>query len=182
MNMFETDRIYSNMYAPTWKIDRTEAMMRKVLQDDVITRLLRGSDVLKKYNDFTPNMVSNVEFFPPAVKMTFEDGTVTTASAQEGDTFDPEMGMMMCINKYIWKGSGYNNFFRKWIKADDNKKAEIQAQKEQTEKARMLAEKRRKKNAERIARKKAAEREEAIQIQAEAYRRAMLPSGNIKEA
>lgn len=134
-----------------------------------------------KYKAFKPDMIVNVEFFPPAVKMTFRDGTVTSASAKEGDSYDPEMGMMMCINKYIWKGSSYNTFFRKWIKREEERKAMIQARKDEEEKERRRSEKRRKKNAERIARKKAAEREEAIQIQAEAYKRAMA-SGEIKEA
>lgn len=151
---------------------------KKYIRDDIQKKL---QDLFGEYKKFSPDMVAEVEFYPPAVKMTFKDGTVTTASAKDGDAYDPEMGMIMCINKYVWKGSGYNNFFRKWIKQDEERKAMIQAQKDKEEKAKERAEKRRKKNAERIARKKAAEREEAIQIQVEAYKRAMA-SGDIREA
>ena len=129
------------------------------------------------YRAFSPDMVQNVEFLPKqsdpkVVKMTFYDGTVTTAAAQEGDEFNAEYGMSMCILKYIWGGSGYNTFFRKWMKVDKKRKDDAKAAKI---KAEQDAEKARRKNEKRNARrakKEAEEREDLIDIIASAIKKA----------
>lgn len=126
---------------------------------------------------FSPDMVQNVEFLPKqsdpkVVKMTFSDGTVTTAAAQDGDEFNAEYGMSMCILKYIWGGSGYNTFFRKWMKVDKKRKDDAKAAKIKTEQD---AEKARRKNEKRDARrakKEAEEREDLIDILASAIKKA----------
>lgn len=126
---------------------------------------------------FSPDMVQNVEFLPKqsdpkVVKMTFSDGTVTTAAAQEGDEFNAEYGMSMCILKYIWCSSGYNTFFRKWMKVDKKRKDDAKAAKI---KAEQDAEKARRKNEKRDARrakKEAEEREDLIDIIASAIKKA----------
>lgn len=131
----------------------------------------------KPYRAFSPDLVQNVEFLPKqsdpkVVKMTFYDGTVTTAAAQEGDEFNAEYGMSMCILKYIWGGSGYNTFFRKWMKVDKKRKDDAKAAKI---KAEQDAEKARRKNEKRNARrakKEAEEREDLIDILASAIKKA----------
>lgn len=126
-----------------------------------------------KYNIFHPEMIENVEFYPPATKMTFTDGTVITTVAQEGDEFNKETGMMTCIMEYIFKGKQYNNMLRKWIKQDKRKAKEkeiaVKKEKEAKEIKHRQLEKERKRQAARAARAK----ERAIEIQTEAYLRAM---------
>lgn len=125
--------------------------------------------LLKTNKTFSADKIKNVEFYPPAVKMTFTDGTVTTAVAQEGDEYDPKTGMMVCIMKYVWQSVNYNTALDKWIKKDRERKA---AKKAESEK--VAAEKARKqKEQEKVAQRKAKKREEAIEIQKEAYLRAM---------
>lgn len=126
---------------------------------------------------FCPDMVQNVEFLPKqsdpkVVKMTFYDGTVTTAVAQEGDEFNAEYGMSMCILKYIWDGSGYNTFFRKWMKVDKKRKADAEAAKTKAEQDTERAKRKKEKNDARRARKEAEEREDLIDILASAIRKA----------
>lgn len=135
----------------------------------------------KMYRMFDPNKIKDVEFYPPAVKMTFTDGTVTTSVAQGDDKYNPEQGMIMCILQYIFMGKTYNNMFRKWIKADEDRKAaaekEVLAEKEAKEIAARQEAKEQKRKAQRAARR----REEAIEIQKEAYLRAMREASNKEE-
>lgn len=126
---------------------------------------------------FCPDMVQNVEFLPKqndpkVVKMTFYDGTVTTAVAQEGDEFNAEYGMSMCILKYIWRGSGYNTFFRKWMKVDKKRKADDKAAKIKAEQDAEKSRRKKEKNDARRAKKEAEEREDLIDIIASAIKKA----------
>lgn len=130
------------------------------------------------YKMFNPNKIADVEFYPPATKMTFTDGSVVTATAREGDSFSPETGMMVCIMKYIFGDQKYNNMFRKWIKKDKQRKeekvkAEEKAKKEKEIKKRQAEKERRR----RIARAERA-KEREIEIQKEAYLRAMKELGD----
>lgn len=87
-----------------------------------------------EYNYFTPGMIKDVQFYPPATKMIFKDGTTTVSVAQEGDEYSPEVGMMVCILKYIFGNKKYNNMFNEWIKYDKKRQADrlknIEAEKE----------------------------------------------------
>lgn len=102
---------------------------------------------------FSPESIKNVEFYPPAVKMTFTDGKVITSTPQKGDSYDPEMGMIMCILKYIWGGSGYNTMFRKWIRKDEKKRLEAIAAKKAAQEEKERRERKYQKKKERDARK-----------------------------
>ena len=143
--------------------------------DDPLKSVFVGIATKKFCKAFSPDMVQNVEFLPKqsdpkVVKMTFYDGTVTTAAAQDGDEFNAEYGMSMCILKYIWGGSGYNTF--KWMKVDKKRKDDAKAAKI---KAEQDAEKARRKNEKRDARrakKEAEEREDLIDIIASAIKKA----------
>ena len=125
--------------------------------------------LLKTNKTFSADKIKNVEFYPPAVKMTFTDGTVTTAVAQEGDEYDPKTGMMVCIMKYVWQSVNYNTALDKWIKKD----RERDEKQEALQKAREEEKARKQKEQEKVAQRKAKKREEAIEIQKEAYLRAM---------
>lgn len=145
--------------------------------NDPLKSVFVGIATKKFYKAFFPEMVQNVEFLPKqsapkVVKMTFYDGTVTTAAAQEDDEFNAEYGMTMCILKYIWGGSGYNTFFRKWIKVDKKRKADAEATKAKAEQDAERAKRKKEKNDARRARKEAEEREDLIDILASAIRKA----------
>lgn len=50
------------------------------------------------------------------------DDTVTKVTVQEqyGDTFNPELGMAMCICKKAFGGKGnYNDVFKKWLPQEE---------------------------------------------------------------
>lgn len=135
----------------------------------------------KPYKLFYPELIKNVEFFPPAVKMTFKDGTVTTSVAQGDDEYNPEQGMIMCILQYIFMGKTYNNMFRKWIKADEDRKAAIEKEALAEKEAKEITARQEAKEQKRKAKRAARKREEAIEIQKEAYLRAMKETSNKEE-
>lgn len=129
------------------------------------------TDIL--YRPFTPDRIKNVEFYPPATKVTFQDGVVITTTAQEGDEFDEYTGVMHCIMEYIFNGKKYNNMIRKWIKkAETDKKAKEKAKKDAEERKKIREHQRKKKAAKKLL-KKQAYIEQQIEIQKEAYLRAM---------
>lgn len=128
---------------------------------------------LKKMTTFSPEMIKKVEFYEPAVKMTFTDGRVVSASAKEGDKYDPEFGMMVCILKYLWGGSKYLTDFQKWIKKAEQEKKEKEAKILAEKEAKERAAKKHAKNQLRLEKRKAKAKEEAIEIQKEAYKRAL---------
>lgn len=144
---------------------------------DPLKSVFVGIATKKFYKAFFPDMVQNVEFLPKqsdpkVVKMTFYDGTVITAAAQDGDEFNAEYGMSMCILKYIWGGSGYNTFFRKWMKVDKKRKADAEAAKIKAEQDAEKAKRKKEKNDARRAKKEAEEREDLIDILASAIKKA----------
>lgn len=119
------------------------------------------------------NSIKKVEFYPPATKMTFTDGEVVTVVARHGDEFNEEAGVMHCIMKRLFKGTGYNGMIRSLIKDTHKREAVEFLKKQEEEEAKEAAvkakEEARKKEQKRLAR----EREEKIEIQKEAYIRAM---------
>lgn len=119
------------------------------------------------------NSIKKVEFYPPATKMTFTDGEVVTVAARHGDEFNEEAGVMHCIMKRLFRGTGYNGMIRSLIKDTHKREAAEFLKKQEEEEAKEAAvkakEEARKKEQKRLAR----EREEKIEIQKEAYIRAM---------
>lgn len=117
--------------------------------------------------------IKKVEFFPPATKMTFVDGEVVTVVARHGDEFNEEAGVMHCIMKRLFGGTVYNGIIRSLIKDTHKREAAEFLKKQEEEEAKEAAikakEESRKKEQKRLAR----EREEKIEIQKEAYIRAM---------
>lgn len=137
---------------------------------------------LKPQRIFTANKIASVEFFPPATKMTFTDDTVTTAVAQPGDEFSKEVGMMVCIMKYIFGDKSYNNMFRKWIKKDEYRKKEAEKSAAEKRERAEIKKRQAEKEAKRKAKRTEQAREREIEIQKEAYIRAMRELEEDKEA
>ena len=120
--------------------------------------------------------IAEVEFFPPATKVTFKCGAVMTATAHEGDEFNKEVGIMICILKYMCLcslGKNVNTYLHREIKKvegrEKEQKRKLQKDKEREEiKARQKAKRERYK-----AKRAAAKRQQEIEIQKEAYLQAM---------
>ncbi len=157
--------------------DQTLERITMQTNDYLLMTTRSGNNILAVgrllYRCFAPDSIVDVEFYPPATKMIFKDGTVTTAVAQEGDEFNKEVGMMVCIMKYIFKGKGYNNMFRKWIKNADKREATKAQEIKKQEEAKAIKERQAAKEAKRRADRAERAREREIEIQKEAYVRAM---------
>ena len=105
--------------------------------------------------------------------MYYDNDYYSEYDSENGDEFDEYTGMMICIMKYIFKDNRYNNMFRKWIKkAKDEEKEKAKEEKRAAEEKEIRERQRKKKAAKKLL-KKEAKREEEIEIQKEAYLRAM---------
>ena len=127
----------------------------------------------EKYKTFTPDKIKEVKFYPPATKVTFKDGTVITSTAQDGDEFDEYIGIMTCIMEYIFRGKTYNNMIRKWIKKAEAAEREKEKALKKAEEEKKVREHQKKKKIAKKLLKKQAYIEQQIEIQKEAYLRAM---------
>jgi len=132
---------------------------------------------IKDVNIIVPNKV---------VEVTFSDGTKEKSVCREPDTFSLESAISICISKKIMGGSSvYNNAVKRGMKVYDaklEKEADEKAEQERIEKkcAKRLAYKKRRdaRRTEEENLRKAREREEQIEIQKEAYLRAIKEIDN----
>ena len=147
--------------------------------DNIFSKLINEYTAIPKVEDVKV-IDSN------GVKVTivyFNDGTFEKSVCQKDDTFSFEYGIGLCISKKILfdltgeNGTTvYNRLIRQAVKAmKHNRKIEKEIKQESTaeELRRKKAAEKRKKRLAKIAERK---REEQIEIQAEAYRRAMNKS------
>ena len=62
------------------------------------------------------NDIKDVIFNNPATIVLWKDGTKTVVKCQKGDTYNPELGLAMCIiKKFCGNKGNYNDVFNKWI-------------------------------------------------------------------
>lgn len=145
MDCFATGRLIYNTFSPL--------------------TIIKNSSKVKDVNVIVPDKV---------VEVLFEDGTKEKAVCRKPDVFSLEQAIAICIGKKIMGGSSaYNNAIKHGLKIYNDKLKKEELDKEEQER---IANKR----AKRIAykKRKAAEREQAekerqIEIQKEAYIRAM---------
>lgn len=126
--------------------------------------------------------ITDVNIIKPkeVVEVTFADGTKTKSVCRYPDVFSLEQAIAICIGKKIMGGSSaYNNAIKRGLKVYEDKLKKEKIDKAEQER---IANKR----AKRIAykKRKAAEREQAekerqIEIQKEAYIRAMTEMRNV---
>ena len=173
---FDYDNIADNIAADSFSVTTTSAAecAQSAIRGYRIPERLRNAEItFCAACLFAPNDVESVEFHPPATKMIFKDGTSVTAVAQDGDEYDKEIGMMVCILKRMFGGSGYNNLFRKWIKNDEKKKKDIERANKEIEEKKIVRERQRaKKIKKKIEKRKAAEQRQA-EIQKQAFLEAL---------
>lgn len=71
---------------------------------------------------FDEKQIKDVIFNDPATIVFWKDGTKTVVKCQKdkGDTYNPELGLAMCIIKKMCGNKGnYNNVFNKWMPKED---------------------------------------------------------------
>ena len=112
--------------------------------------------------------------------MNFADGTSAKAVLSDDDKFSLEQGISICITKKMLSdhtnghgSSAYNKLIDYAMKVYKNKEKNIKAIEESEKKTKEAERKRAEKLRKKRAKRKAKLREEQIEIQAEAYRRAM---------
>lgn len=124
--------------------------------------------------------IKNIRVHGKTVMVYFADNTHTVAVLNSGDEFSLEQGISICITKKLLGkdgGSIYNKLIRRALKVmDQNEKAERDAaEKKEAAKNRKQA------AADKRDKKKAKKREEQIEIQKEAFVRALeTVTGNKK--
>lgn len=124
-----------------------------------------GLPAIRDVNVIVPGMV---------VEVIFEDGSKEKAVCREPDVFSLEMAVSICISKKIMGGSGaYNNAVKHGLKVYNDKLKKEQADKEEKERIKKKYAKRSEYKKRKAAEKEMAEKERQIEIQKEAYIRAM---------
>ena len=128
--------------------------------------------------------ITNIEMYNDrVVKVTFDDGSFTKSVCQENDVFDLDVGITICLIKKMLdagKGNGtriYNDIIRDAHKLINDKENEKMAKKMEKEKAKKKTHKvMKKKQAKKmnpLENLRTATKEEAIDIQKQAFIRAM---------
>jgi hypothetical protein len=60
--------------------------------------------------------IEKVIFNDPATIVIWDDGTKTVVKCQEGDKYNAELGLAMCISKkYFGNKGNFNEVFKKWV-------------------------------------------------------------------
>ena len=98
--------------------------------DDILLDIKKRQNNYNSYFEFpaiwsTPYIgditrdIKQVIFNNPATIIIWKDGSKTVVKCQEGDVFDKEKGLAMCIVKKLMGNKGnYNNLFKKWCGED----------------------------------------------------------------
>lgn len=128
------------------------------------------------FNNVLPQVaIIDVNIIVPnkVVEVTFVNGDKQKAVCHDGDTFSLEQAISVCVGKHTYGHAGYNRIIRNGLKLYERKvAAENKAEADRVE-AERLAAKREKKHADWVERCRKKDMERQIEIQKEAYLRAM---------
>jgi hypothetical protein len=117
---------WSTKILGSWIRKEDDAYMndKRLDVNDVIYRssmfyfdLLKDRNGLVK-NKFDKDTIKDVIFNDPATIVLWKDGTKTVVKCQKetGDTYNPELGLAMCIIKKCCGNKGnFNDVFNKWL-------------------------------------------------------------------
>ena len=85
---------------------------------DELRQLLDKQGVTYRMNTKRDDFgIKRVIFNDPATIVYWKDGTKTVARCQEGDTFNKETGLLMCIAKKAYGNKGaFNDVIKSWAK------------------------------------------------------------------
>lgn len=162
MTNFRND-MYSELVNCTLYNDKADGLWTTSSKDE--------SRRIKDVNILVPDKV---------VEVTFADGTKEKAVCREPDVFSLETAIAICISKKIMGGSSiYNNAVKRGVKVYEDKIREAEKAKAEEERIAKKRAKRLEYKKNKEVKRKAQEREEKIEIQKEAYKRAIEEMGNI---
>jgi hypothetical protein len=114
----------------------------KIFNDEMLSLLLKdkieeeyekekakeAEELLKRQRYTINNFIDCIErviFSGNKTIMLWKDGTKTIVTCQEGDEFDKEKGLALCIIKYIFGNIGYYNEIFKRLGQNENPKKEV---------------------------------------------------------
>lgn len=120
--------------------------------------------------------ITRVDILVPnkVVEVTFGDGTKQKTVCREPDVFSLETAISICLSKQLLGGTAaYNKAIRDGIKVYENQLKKDEAEKAEQERIAKRHAKKKAYQERRNAKREQAEREKAIEIQKEAYIRAM---------
>ena len=125
----------------------------------------------ERRRDYSNKIANVIEIVPnKVVKVVFYDGTIEKVVCHEDDVFSMEIAITICMAKKLYGGTAaYNKAVRDGMKIYKKRLEWKQKAKEDQER---IAKKKQKRK-EYLARREARRREEQIEIQKEAYIRAM---------
>jgi len=86
---------------------------------DIIGAILGVEKMEEKSGIIRINLDKEIEtviFNDPATIVLWKDGTKTVSKCQNGDVFNKEHGLAMCIVRKVVGNRRYNEFFEKWCK------------------------------------------------------------------
>lgn len=160
----------------------TANSMKEIDNMNEIERLYYWKSLpIVKDNSFA--QVTNVNIIVPnkVVEVTFLDGTKEKSVCREPDVFSLEQAIGICISKKIMGGSSaYNNAVKRGIKVYEEKIHKEKKDKEEQERIEKKRAKRKAYKERRAAKREQEEKEKEIEIQKEAYVRAMIEIKNMK--
>lgn len=192
--------------SPSWTgkvlIDNVEFVLNRLLGAEVVTATctpdnMKGENNMNSFEREYGNIwgtppsvkvnsctqVADVNIIVPdkVVEVTFLDGTKEKSVCREPDVFSLEQAIGICISKKAMGGSSaYNNAIKRGIKVYENKIREEQIDKEEQERIERKHAKRKAYKERRAVKRAQEEREKQIEIQKEAYVRAMLEVESMK--
>ena len=79
---------------------------------------IKDIKIINQLPKFDKNEIKDVRYNDPATIVFWKDGTKTVVKCQKdkGDTYNPELGLAMCIIKKMCDNKGnYNDVFNKWL-------------------------------------------------------------------
>ena len=124
-----------NLFEELWNDDPWNKLCRQYLQNDVdatydchirwLDKFPSANKETTERSNYMPTdirrLIKNVKFNPPATIVFWTDNTKTVVKCN-GEAYDPEKGLAMCICKKMLGNKGnYYEVFKKWLpKRDDS--------------------------------------------------------------
>ena len=86
---------------------------------DFILDAFKDIKLVYQLPKFDKDQIKDVIYNDPATIVFWKDGTKTVVKCQKGDTYNPELGLAMCIIKKMCDNKGnYNDVFNKWLPSE----------------------------------------------------------------
>ena len=119
-SMFENDPVYIDVIGNCYQVDSiSHAYDRMYETNGWVEATIKAHMIDKKPSSFE---IEKVIFNDPATIVFWADGTKTVVKCGEGDVYDYQTGLLMCIAKKAFDNKGkFNNILREWIPEEEEK-------------------------------------------------------------